>query len=150
MPDRIQIVLSLTPLLPPYTDEQNLLLAHPPNMPANPRVLRVAILGAPNAGKSTLSNQLLGRKVCYILDNPSSQTPPPPIFISPCIILKAPGTSLETSLFLSRCFLSPRRFTLLAARLWGSSQRKRLRWWVPATGQRVKLKGPPLVLDLKK
>ncbi|EDL12909.1 Era (G-protein)-like 1 (E. coli), isoform CRA_c [Mus musculus] len=32
-------------------------------MPENPRVLRVVLLGAPNAGKSTLSNQLLGRKV---------------------------------------------------------------------------------------
>uniref|UniRef100_A0A8D0ESX9 GTPase Era, mitochondrial n=1 Tax=Strix occidentalis caurina TaxID=311401 RepID=A0A8D0ESX9_STROC len=29
----------------------------------NPKVLRIAIIGAPNAGKSTLSNQLLGRKV---------------------------------------------------------------------------------------
>uniref|UniRef100_A0A6I8PAF2 GTPase Era, mitochondrial n=1 Tax=Ornithorhynchus anatinus TaxID=9258 RepID=A0A6I8PAF2_ORNAN len=32
-------------------------------MPENPRILRVAVLGAPNAGKSTLANQLLGRKV---------------------------------------------------------------------------------------
>ncbi|XP_008826915.1 GTPase Era, mitochondrial [Nannospalax galili] len=46
-----------------YRDEQTLLLAHTPDMPENPRVLRVALLGAPNAGKSTLSNQLLGRKV---------------------------------------------------------------------------------------
>ncbi|XP_006212002.1 GTPase Era, mitochondrial isoform X1 [Vicugna pacos] len=44
-------------------DEQDLLLVHRPNMPENPRVLRVVLLGAPNAGKSTLSNQLLGRKV---------------------------------------------------------------------------------------
>ncbi|XP_048222363.1 GTPase Era, mitochondrial isoform X2 [Perognathus longimembris pacificus] len=44
-------------------DEQDQLLVHSPNMPENSRVLRVVILGAPNAGKSTLSNQLLGRKV---------------------------------------------------------------------------------------
>uniref|UniRef100_H3BZ92 GTPase Era, mitochondrial n=1 Tax=Tetraodon nigroviridis TaxID=99883 RepID=H3BZ92_TETNG len=31
--------------------------------PAHPKVLKVAVIGAPNAGKSTLSNQLLGRKV---------------------------------------------------------------------------------------
>uniref|UniRef100_A0A8B9ERQ9 GTPase Era, mitochondrial n=1 Tax=Anser cygnoides TaxID=8845 RepID=A0A8B9ERQ9_ANSCY len=34
-----------------------------PDQPQNPKVLRIAIIGAPNAGKSTLSNQLLGRKV---------------------------------------------------------------------------------------
>lgn len=38
-------------------------MVHTPDMPENPRVLRVVLLGAPNAGKSTLSNQLLGRKV---------------------------------------------------------------------------------------
>ncbi|XP_057573116.1 GTPase Era, mitochondrial isoform X2 [Hippopotamus amphibius kiboko] len=46
-----------------HRDEQDLLLVHCPDMPENPRVLRVVLLGAPNAGKSTLSNQLLGRKV---------------------------------------------------------------------------------------
>lgn len=51
------------PAVSVYRDEQNLLLVHPPDMPENPRVLRVVLLGAPNAGKSTLSNQLLGRKV---------------------------------------------------------------------------------------
>ncbi|XP_008269239.1 GTPase Era, mitochondrial isoform X1 [Oryctolagus cuniculus] len=57
---------SLTPFVPAvsmHRGEQDLLLVHPPDMPENPRVLRVVILGAPNAGKSTLSNQLLGRKV---------------------------------------------------------------------------------------
>ncbi|XP_042685998.1 GTPase Era, mitochondrial [Centrocercus urophasianus] len=34
-----------------------------PDQPPEPKVLRIAIIGAPNAGKSTLSNQLLGRKV---------------------------------------------------------------------------------------
>ncbi|KAF7486096.1 GTPase Era, mitochondrial [Marmota monax] len=51
------------PAVSMYRDEQNLLLVQPPDMPENPRVLRVVLLGAPNAGKSTLSNQLLGRNV---------------------------------------------------------------------------------------
>ncbi|XP_040605162.1 GTPase Era, mitochondrial isoform X2 [Mesocricetus auratus] len=57
---------SLAPSVPAvsvHRDEQNLLLVHTPDMPENSRVLRVVLLGAPNAGKSTLSNQLLGRKV---------------------------------------------------------------------------------------
>ncbi|XP_006891030.1 PREDICTED: GTPase Era, mitochondrial [Elephantulus edwardii] len=57
---------SLAPCAPAvsmHRDEQDLLLIHRPDMPENPRVLRVVLLGAPNAGKSTLSNQLLGRKV---------------------------------------------------------------------------------------
>uniref|UniRef100_A0A8C4U6S3 GTPase Era, mitochondrial n=1 Tax=Falco tinnunculus TaxID=100819 RepID=A0A8C4U6S3_FALTI len=43
--------------------EQYRLLQNRPDQPQNPKVLRIAIIGAPNAGKSTLSNQLLGRKV---------------------------------------------------------------------------------------
>lgn len=43
--------------------EQDNLLGHQPDQPENPKILRIAIIGAPNAGKSTLSNQLLGRKV---------------------------------------------------------------------------------------
>ncbi|KAK2525637.1 hypothetical protein Q9966_011367 [Columba livia] len=44
-------------------EEQDRLLRGRPDQPHNPKVLRIAIIGAPNAGKSTLSNQLLGRKV---------------------------------------------------------------------------------------
>ncbi|NXX98368.1 ERAL1 GTPase, partial [Centropus bengalensis] len=44
-------------------EEQQRLLRNQPDQPENPKVLRIAIIGAPNAGKSTLSNQLLGRKV---------------------------------------------------------------------------------------
>ncbi|NWI69026.1 ERAL1 GTPase, partial [Todus mexicanus] len=44
-------------------EEQKRLLRDRPDQPRSPKVLRIAIIGAPNAGKSTLSNQLLGRKV---------------------------------------------------------------------------------------
>ncbi|XP_030328360.1 GTPase Era, mitochondrial [Strigops habroptila] len=43
--------------------EQERLLQGQPDQPRNPRVLRIAIIGAPNAGKSTLCNRLLSRKV---------------------------------------------------------------------------------------
>ncbi|NXD81581.1 ERAL1 GTPase, partial [Halcyon senegalensis] len=44
-------------------EEQKRLLRIRPDQPQNPKILKIAIIGAPNAGKSTLSNQLLGRKV---------------------------------------------------------------------------------------
>ncbi|XP_030318133.1 GTPase Era, mitochondrial isoform X4 [Calypte anna] len=54
-------------------EEQARLLQDQPDHPQNPKVLRIAIIGAPNAGKSTLSNQLLGRKI--ILDTPGLTNP---------------------------------------------------------------------------
>lgn len=49
--------------VPPDSGEQLSLLMRSPDQPDNSKVLKVAVIGAPNAGKSTLSNQLLGRKV---------------------------------------------------------------------------------------
>nr|XP_020456230.1 GTPase Era, mitochondrial isoform X2 [Monopterus albus] len=59
--------------VPPDSGEQLSLLLRHPDQPDNSKVLKVAIIGAPNAGKSTLSNQLLGRKI--LLDTPGLTTP---------------------------------------------------------------------------
>ncbi|CAL1573854.1 unnamed protein product [Knipowitschia caucasica] len=49
--------------VPSDSGQQIALLMRHPDQPQNAKVLRVSIIGAPNAGKSTLSNQLLGRKL---------------------------------------------------------------------------------------
>uniref|UniRef100_A0A8V1AMN7 GTPase Era, mitochondrial n=1 Tax=Gallus gallus TaxID=9031 RepID=A0A8V1AMN7_CHICK len=51
------------PAPPRREEKQARMVRGRPDQPAEPKVLRIAIIGAPNAGKSTLSNQLLGRKV---------------------------------------------------------------------------------------
>uniref|UniRef100_A0A3P9GZ99 GTPase Era, mitochondrial n=1 Tax=Oryzias latipes TaxID=8090 RepID=A0A3P9GZ99_ORYLA len=56
-------VYRLPASVPADRGEQLSLLMRHPDQPNDPKVLKVAVIGAPNAGKSTLSNQLLGRKV---------------------------------------------------------------------------------------
>ena len=45
--------------------EQEYLYVMPPELPENPKILKISILGVPNSGKSTLVNRLLNRRVCW-------------------------------------------------------------------------------------
>ncbi|OQV16211.1 GTPase Era, mitochondrial [Hypsibius exemplaris] len=50
--------------VPRTMQESKSLIQRPTTQVANPKFLRVSILGSPNAGKSTLVNQILGWRVC--------------------------------------------------------------------------------------
>lgn len=49
--------------LPCTTDEAKELFHHDTLSPFDSRLLKIAIIGVPNSGKSTLINKLTGRKV---------------------------------------------------------------------------------------
>lgn len=46
-----------------YKAEQEYLYLQQPDMPENPRTLKISVLGVPNAGKSTLVNRIMNRRV---------------------------------------------------------------------------------------
>lgn len=93
---------------------------------------------------------------CWAEKYAASLTLPPPLFIFHfllCLLDCSRGIQdLTWDFFLpGRCSLSPGKCTPLAVKLWGSSQRKRPRWWVltmdvQQTGQRVKLRQSPLTI----
>jgi ribosome biogenesis GTPase A len=49
-----------------WSAQKRLLGLQPLSQPENPKQLVAAFLGAPNSGKSTLANSLVGRKVCSV------------------------------------------------------------------------------------
>nr|XP_029501270.1 GTPase Era, mitochondrial-like isoform X2 [Oncorhynchus nerka] len=53
--------------VPPDSAKEISWLVKDPDQPEKSNVLRVAIIGSPNSGKSTLSNQLLGREVVHFI-----------------------------------------------------------------------------------
>ena len=48
-----------------FPAEQKKLMRKEPHQPNDSRILNIAIIGSPNAGKSTLANKLLGWKVRF-------------------------------------------------------------------------------------
>ena len=52
--------------IPTSPDLQNELMKKPPEKSADSRLVQVAILGVPNAGKSTLVNKLSGWNTCSV------------------------------------------------------------------------------------
>ncbi|KAM5180173.1 GTPase Era, mitochondrial [Mantella aurantiaca] len=58
-----EYITQQAPAVPFNKADQDQLLTNTPDQPENPKLLKIAIIGAPNAGKSTLSNHLLGRKL---------------------------------------------------------------------------------------
>jgi len=46
--------------------EQECLYIQQPDMPENPKLLKVSVLGVPNSGKSTLVNRLMNRRVSAV------------------------------------------------------------------------------------